>query len=130
MGYTHYMGPGVRPVTASEWARIKLGTVYAIVAARVPLEDVDISALHITFNGASPDDYEQFMLMRTPDPGEWCKTEHRPYDLTACMVLELAHQIAPAAFSFGSDGDMDGADPLENWATARAWVRKYLASHK
>lgn len=86
-----------------------------------------LTASEIAFNGAAPRDYESFILDTTQDPNtrhrthygepftwDFCKTEHRPYDLAVTAILLRARQLAPWHFAIGSDGYWDS-----HWKPAR-----------
>ena len=45
----------------------------------------------------------------------FCKTGHLPYDLAVCLILLVAHSVAPGAIEVGSDGNWE-----TDWAEARA----------
>lgn len=81
----------------------------------------------IIFNGATPSDYETFAIARTataradePKVFEFCKTEHRPYDIgVQAALIVLKHHLGEA-ITASSDGD--GAA----WDKARAVCQKWL----
>ena len=65
----------------------------------------------IALNGLSPEDYESFVLSRTPEAFDFCKTEYRPYDAVCVSILHVARTVAPDAINVTSDGG-DGAIKL------------------
>ena len=81
----------------------------------------------IIFNGKTPSDYETFSVARTvtarhdePKVFEFCKTEHRPYDLCVQAALIVLKHHLGEAIEVSSDGD-DAA-----WATAGVACQKWL----
>ncbi|EXJ68969.1 uncharacterized protein A1O5_07904 [Cladophialophora psammophila CBS 110553] len=67
-----------------------------------PLIDLDQG---VQFNGIGEDGHETFLLRKENITSfDFCKTVQKPYDLTVCLVLLRARQLAGDAFSLRSDG--------------------------
>jgi hypothetical protein len=135
MGYTHYwyQKQDCPPYT---WA-VLVAKARRALAPEVPLlcyedtSDIPKPGFWVTdndeiiFNGRGDDSYETFWLNRKQSSLEpWqehyrdegvfncCKTGRAPYDTAVQLVLLLAEQLAPEAYTLKSDGD------LLNWLSA------------
>ena len=121
MGYTHYV-KGTVKCPDDQWANILGVALQAIDHAGVPLEGTEVSWQGIVFNGCAEEGHETFVLTQLPQESGFCKTARKPYDLTVCMVLEIARRIAPV-YHVLSDGDMESE---ENWPAARKFADEVL----
>ena len=80
----------------------------------------------IEFNGRTPQDYETFAVDRLVEPEgepmvfEFCKTEHRPYDICVQAALIVLKHHLGAAITVSSDGDDT------DWEAARNACQKWL----
>jgi hypothetical protein len=139
MGYTHYW---VRKrVLPPKWFRAAVADCQKICQALgIPLGGADglgepvFTADRICFNGRADSPlgnaaYETFLVDRVwarPHDErarvgwEFCKTEHRPYDLSVqCCLIALSHRLGPR-FRVSSDGD------TQHWQAAREACQRVL----
>jgi hypothetical protein len=74
----------------------------------------------IWINGVGKKSHETFALLRIPNDGDFCKTEHKPYDVivTACLCVLQEHLGKNACVT--SDGD-----PHE-WEKGKKFASKVL----
>lgn len=115
MGYTTYWKH--KEIPQDIWDK-KLET------ARVILDDFkDIIQLddgsapicnedEIVFNGIGDNAHETFVLKRTAEEFNFCKTARKPYDTAVCAILLLFSDVV----NVSSDGDReDWEEALEYW---------------
>ena len=122
MGYTHYW---YRPevIAPAEWRAFVKDAEKIIAASPVPLAPIShvgsnlheftkLSLGQVRTNGAEPDDYETFLVERITRRTfnakgdlvfEFCKTEHRPYDVVVVALLCALKARVPATI-IKSDG--------------------------
>lgn len=118
MGYSHSWSQ-LRDLTTDEWQAVRadIGEILKYVqhTAGIPLGDgsgdpgtsPEILRHYIGFNGLGKDHYETFSIHRVRDPDSWdfCKTEHKPYDIAVVAVLcYLDTCLETPAFHIQSDG--------------------------
>jgi hypothetical protein len=77
----------------------------------------------IRFNGWKDEGHETFMVtQKIPDTYitdagdvfDFCKTNHKPYDMAVMLCLLVMSEVAPSSFRAESDGEWDG-----EWVPAR-----------
>jgi hypothetical protein len=140
MGYTHYWArPNALPrqlfVAAVEDCRRLCDALNFPLGGAEGRGQPKFSATKICFNGHIDSDgtFETFEVDRVrksrhpqerPKNGKWfdfCKTEHRPYDLCVqgCLIV-LNHHLGSASFDVASDGSS------ERWNDARAACQRIL----
>jgi len=117
MGYTHYWRQS-RRMTDDEWSAVTDGARKIVDVSRRlrirlagPVGDGEpvFTDESLSFNGSfdADEDYETFYLTRGPNDFSFCKTARNPYDAAVVAVLIHAHNAAPDAFSWSSDGSDD-----------------------
>ena len=123
MGYTHYVTVSKPIVEAATWKKI-IDDVRVIVSkSPVPLareydtitEKPQIDGARIAFNGIGDDGHETFWISRVNDgkpryDGDnplwsFCKTAHKPYDVTVTAILAYLDSVWPNLYSVRSDGE-------------------------
>lgn len=110
MGYSHYLEQH-RAATAKEWARIVAGWEVIAASCGVLLGDAwgegapVADGERIAFNGLGDDAHESCILTRENDGWLFCKTNRHAYDVAVVALYELAHTVAPRAYTWGTDGD-------------------------
>lgn len=117
MGYTHYFAQK-KEFSGTEWNDIvqKTKLIYQLCEGSmiklqyecdIPKKPVANREM-IRFNGKDREGYETFIITKKLNPQfNFCKTAYKPYDLAVCLVLLVAHKVAPGTLDIGSDGDWD-----------------------
>ena len=103
MGYTHYfqqkeeMNPDV-------WARFTANANQLITKASTSIRlDFEITENYLRVNGVLANSHEDFYLARTDMSWNFCKTNHKPYDVVVTAILILLRYTYPS-FALSSDG--------------------------
>jgi hypothetical protein len=123
MGYTHYWTVSKPIVEAETWKKI-IDDVRVIVSkSPAPLarefdnttEKPHIDGAFIAFNGIGDNGHETFWVSRVNDRKpryvgdnpQWsfCKTAHKPYDVTVTAILAYLDSVWPNFYSVTSDGE-------------------------
>lgn len=134
MGYTHFWY--YKPIPTSTWAKIAAdaSTILAVVQSEGGVQlafDYDspappeVSSACIHFNGAKGTGCETFSFDRKPNRHgqkdargltfDFCKTEHRPYDIAVMCILIIAlHHIGSRFFRVSSNGDEAEWEPARD----------------
>jgi len=141
MGYTHYWSTDA-PVDPADWRKLtgSMATLWTYActwdgqdvgklppAGKVALSSGDGTGYpradkhRIEFNGNHErgEDYETFYLTPGLVDFDFCKTNHRPYDVIVCVTLLRATELFGETFRPRSDGDWDS----EGWRAAREMYR-------
>ena len=106
--YTHYYSildhnewNRIWPALVSEIPRIiEAADVPVKLESDLPEDPLIDSERGIRFNGIGQDGHETFILQKEDVSSfDFCKTARKPYDLTVCVILLRAKQLAGDAFS-------------------------------
>ena len=126
MGYTHYYRQS-RDFTDAEWTEFTERATLLIKAAPCRLAGPHgeagtapkVSDEWVAFNGVGSAAHETAYIERYasdrggPNPGfGFCKTNHKPYDLTVRRLYRLARDVTGDAFELSSDGGDDVFDVM------------------
>lgn len=129
MGYTHYWRQGNKP-TDEQWDSItstfkKAMTVALVTGKPFPIQrEQDISSPpeideeNIVFNGIGEAAHETMYLERNGRDFNFCKTNRKPYDFVAMVLLVLVDHFASDCWDVSSDGVRDEWKPAVDWLNA------------
>lgn len=117
MGYTHYFKQS-KPVADKQWEAFEKDAkmliehapkYLGIVLTSNDSNGVIINAERINMNGDSERglDHETFYMEKDYKDFNFCKTNHKPYDLIVCSLLLLANEHMPNHHDIGSDGGFE-----------------------
>ena len=121
MGHTHFWKT-TRTLTKTEVESFRC--IFKLLANKSNIKlDVDntkpLTDL-VTFNGRSEDSYEDFTLPTCAKEFEFCKTNHKPYDLVVTATLIAAAALLPDWIELSSDGDS------QDWIAGYELVRDVI----
>lgn len=124
MGHTHSWKT-TRTLTKVEIESFRYIFKLLVRKSNVPL-DVDITNRSLTylveFNGEGDDAYEDFTMLTSAQNFNFCKTNHKPYDLVVTATLIAAAALLPDWIKLDSDGDFK--DWIAGYELVRAVVPK------
>jgi len=117
MGYTHYFDQ-IKPADEQEWSNLcdafrkLMATALLTESLPIQREEDDSSPPHIDvqyiiFNGIGDDAHETMVLDRKGMGFQFCKTEHKPYDIAVTALLVLADHCCPNTWVISSDGAVE-----------------------
>lgn len=119
MGYTHYWDTP-RLEDDGVWQEIIVGVQNILICTGIPVGSPDgegdaphINNDYIGFNGVGEDACESFLIRRSGQGWQFCKTARRPYDDVVTAVLLLLEHHLPGQFQISSDGSW------EEWTQGR-----------
>ena len=134
MGHTHYYY-GIHffkqkcECPRAQWAQITQAFQQLMTAALLtdpfPIQrekddasPPEISENFIIFNGIGNNACETFVLERSGDGLQFCKTNHKPYDRAVMALLLLVNHFAPGIWKVSSDGNANDWSPILNWVNS------------
>jgi hypothetical protein len=107
MGYTHYWDITKISQHSARFTKAVGDMAKVIRNSPVPLAGPlgtgkpKLAKTYVSFNGATPNDYESFLF---PDQDGFCKTAKEPYDVVVIACLAIAKDVFGEEIRVRSDG--------------------------
>lgn len=115
MGYTHYWrgnGSNRDAGKFAEFAQVAKIAIDLAISRGIELADAmgegtpEVNDSIVAFNGVGDDSHESCVVAPDQADFEFCKTNHKPYDVVVVAVLVLYKYFFPE-ITFSSDGDLE-----------------------